>query len=1088
MRSPGPFRRRSVAAAGLLLSAMLAAPAGYAQSGALQEAWRHAWGLIEAGRAAEGEPVARSAVDLARREAGELSPEFERSISILAYALQAEGRYKDAEALFRRALEIREQVLGRDDPRTAPAVYSLAVLLRWEGRFPEAEPLFRRALALWEKGPEGAALANGLNGLGNVLQDEGRYKEAEPLQRRALSIREKVLGPDAADVAESLFNLGDLLEAQGRFAEAEACLRRSAAIREKTFGPRHPAVAASLSDLGIVLERMGRYADAEAVLRRSLEIDESLNLRSRDVAASLNNMAVLYELEGRLDDAERAYYRALSIQESVLGPEHPNVSATLGNIVILLEREGRYDEAEPIARRALDVDQRALGPNHPQTAVSVDNLAEVLEKQGELKEAEALMRRGLEIREKALGPEHMAVSVSLQGLARLLMKEGHFNDAEPLFQRVIEIRTKIVGANANDTATAVQDLAETYALEGRFGDAEGLYRRALAVKEKAIGQGNADVATALFDLAAVLTREDRDPEARTDMQRATAILAAQPFWGSDKATRARVREARPFYFGYAALASRLIKTGQPDSRELGDEAFAALQWMKASDTAAAVSHMAARFDARSDALASLLRKQQDAQAKLAAMRAAVLRSEGMGAERNEQAEAVLQAEVDALGQELQRLDAEVAAKFPAYAELANPRPISIAGAQRLLAPDEALIVAVSDKSGAVVSVATRTRATLRRVDLGAEALAALVKRLRGGLAAAGPVISAFPASAAYELYERLLAPVEDEFRQAKQIIFVGDGPLESLPLSVLLTDRPPVDATRDPAALRRLAWFSRRYAVTVLPSVSALKALREAAGPSKAPQPFLGVGDPLLKHHPPSGGGLEVAAVPRTRSAFRGDAADVNYLRSLPSLPETAVELEADARMLGAGPDSLLLRERATVTAVTHADLAGRRVVAFATHALLADDGDTAEPGLVLTPPAAPSAADDVLLRASVIATLKLDADLVVLSACNTAASDGTPGAEGFSGLTKAFLYAGARALVVSHWSVESDATVDLMGRFFAASAEPSVGRAEAMRRAMLGVLDDKDHREFAHPFYWAPFVVVGEGDRPAALAAAHPQ
>jgi CHAT domain-containing protein/Tfp pilus assembly protein PilF len=1074
-----PRWTRPFLAATLLLLALSVAPAAHAQSPALQEAWRRAWDFVQAGRPAQGEPIARSAVDLARREAGELSPQYERSITILAFALQSEGRYKEAEALFRRALDVREQVLGRDDPRTAPAVYNLAVLLRWEGRLPEAEPLFRRALALWQKGPEGAALADGLDGLANVLQDEGRYKEAEPLQRRALSIREKVFGADAPAVAESLFNLGDLLEAEGRFPEAEASLRRSAAIREKAFGANNPAVGASLSDLGIVLERMGRYADAEAVLRRSLEIDASLNPQGRDMAASLNNIAGLYALEGRLDDAERAYYRALSLEESLLGAEHPNVPATLGNIVILLEREGRYDEAEPIARRALQIDEKVLGPAHPQTATGVDNLADVLEHEGQLQKAEALMRRSLEIREKAFGAEHIAVSVSLQGLARLLVREKRFADAEPLFRQVIEIRVKTLGPNANDAATAAQDLAEDYAYEGRFSDADALYRQVLSVKEKALGPGNPDVAAGLFDLAGVLTREHKDPEARTDMRRATAILAAQPFWGSDKAARARVREARPFYFGYAALASRLIAAGAPDSRELGDEAFEALQWMKASDTAAAVSHMAARFDAGSDALAALLRQQQDAEAKLSAMRAAVLRSEGMGAERDAQAVSALRAQVDALGQELQRLDAAVAAQFPAYAELADPRPISVADAQALLAPDEALVVVVSDEAGAVVSVTTRTQGMLRHVDLGAEALGALVKRLRGGLAAAGPGIGEFPASAAYELYERLLAPVEDKFSNAKEIIFVGDGPLESLPLSVLLTDRPPVDATRDPATLRRLAWFSRRYAVTVLPSVSTLKALRAAARPSQASQPFLGVGDPLLKRHPPV-----KAAAADPGGVFR-DAAEADYLRSLPSLPETASELEAEARMLHAGPGALLLRENATVTAVTRADLSSRRVLAFATHALLADDGDTAEPGLVLTPPAAPSAEDDGLLRASVIATLKLDADLVVLSACNTAASDGTPGAEGFSGLAKAFLYAGARALVVSHWSVESDATVDLMGRFFAALTDRGVGRAEAMRRAMLGVLQDPDHPEFAHPFYWAPFVVVGEGGRPAATAAA---
>jgi CHAT domain-containing protein len=305
-----------------------------------------------------------------------------------------------------------------------------------------------------------------------------------------------------------------------------------------------------------------------------------------------------------------------------------------------------------------------------------------------------------------------------------------------------------------------------------------------------------------------------------------------------------------------------------------------------------------------------------------------------------------------------------------------------------------------------------------------------------------------------------------------------------------LTERPNADAIRDAAALRDLAWFSHRYAVTVLPSVSALKELRRSAPSSKASKPFLGVGDPLLKHHPPAGERVTSrfgAPGALVRGVFRGGEVDVEYLRSLPSLPETAGELEAEAEMLRATPDSLFLRERATVTAVTHADLVNRRIITFATHALLGGDSDFAEPGLVLTPPTVPSPEDDGLLRASAIAMLKLDADLVVLSACNTAASDGTPGAEGFSGLTKAFLYSGTRALVVSHWSVESEATVALMRHMFAAAGDRGVGRAEALRDAMMAVMEDQDHPEFAHPFYWAPFVVVGEGGLPAFQGGGDP-
>ena len=156
------------------------------------------------------------------------------------------------------------------------------------------------------------------------------------------------------------------------------------------------------------------------------------------------------------------------------------------------------------------------------------------------------------------------------------------------------------------------------------------------------------------------------------------------------------------------------------------------------------------------------------------------------------------------------------------------------------------------------------------------------------------------------------------------------------------------------------------------------------------------------------------------------------------------------------------------------------RIVHFATHGLLAGetaiiDKAGAEPALVLIPPAHVSADDDGLLTASEITTLKLNADWVVLSACNTAGAAGTSSAEALSGLARAFFYAGARALLVSHWEVYSEAAVKLTTRAFAEiAADPNVSRAEAMRRSMAAMIGSGGWD--AHPAYWAPFIVVGEG------------
>jgi CHAT domain-containing protein len=191
---------------------------------------------------------------------------------------------------------------------------------------------------------------------------------------------------------------------------------------------------------------------------------------------------------------------------------------------------------------------------------------------------------------------------------------------------------------------------------------------------------------------------------------------------------------------------------------------------------------------------------------------------------------------------------------------------------------------------------------------------------------------------------------------------------------------------------------------------------------------------------------------------------------------------------MGVPESEVHLAKTATEVSVKAASRSGKlasyKIIHFATHGLVAGDLETlaqkkGEPALVLTPPEAPEDTDDDgLLTASEVAELKLNADWVVLSACNTASGD-EQGAQALSGLARAFFYAGARALLVSHWPVYSDAAVRLTSVAFANMTQnASLGRAEAVRLAMMALLDDPSEPDNAHPSVWAPFAVIGEGTR----------
>jgi CHAT domain-containing protein len=181
--------------------------------------------------------------------------------------------------------------------------------------------------------------------------------------------------------------------------------------------------------------------------------------------------------------------------------------------------------------------------------------------------------------------------------------------------------------------------------------------------------------------------------------------------------------------------------------------------------------------------------------------------------------------------------------------------------------------------------------------------------------------------------------------------------------------------------------------------------------------------------------------------------------------------------MLGAPLSDLYPGADASETNVKRAPLADYRVVYFATHALVVGDVKClGEPALLVSLPKKPSDFDDGSLTAGEVAQLKLTADWVVLSACNTAAGE-KRSAEASSGLARAFFYAGARALLVSHWAVDSQAAARLTTAAFAnLRSDPEIGRSEALRRAMLAYLNDPSDPRNPYPAFWAPFFIAGEG------------
>ncbi len=1049
-------------------------------------------------RRAEAEPLLRKSLAIRKKAGG---PEAASAMATLANLLRDTGRRKEAEVLFRRALEALEKAHGPNSPLLTATLNGLAMCLHEERKLAEAEALYRRMIAIADAAPvayQGVG-TKGRHNLAAVLLEANRLDEAEKLLKQVLDLEEQTYGPDHPQLAESLNNLGILVRTRGRFAEAEKHLRRALAILEKGEPEREGFYVGTLSSIGKLLADSGKLEEAEPILRRAVHLAEKLyGPDQRETAQALNSLATLLFYTNRLSDAETLQRRALAIEEKQLGPDHVDVGETLLNLCSVLREADRAEEAEPLMRRALAVFEKALPPGHPRIAEGLRGLGAILADRKQYAEAEALQRRALSMSETALGPKRPQVAYDLNNLAVLLFEVG------------------------------------------RYPEAETMLRRAIPIWAAAYGDDHPDVAGAWGNLALSRAGQNDWQGALREMRHATAY-AITSVRRAARTSRRAARYAFEGRKGYLLLHAQMAYRAGRSDPHLREEAFGMAQRATASQAAAALAWSARRFALRQDRLGSLIREQRDLTAKQESVQRWLVEAWSAGKKgASEIAQKELARIAPRLKEIADQLSREFP-DYVAFANpepLSIERAQAILQPGEALVQFLTMSKAGALGDAAYAWAITREQVKWVELPISYQKMRDHVAALRCGLDLSGWIDPLrwperteeerkakraqakkrkrcleltdgtpspgkpprFDLVRSHELYQALFGDIEDLTRD-KELLIVPSGALTQLPFEVLVT-RAPEGADSPTEAYRAASWLGVQQAITILPSVSSLEVLRKRGGESKAARPFAGFGNPLLdgdgdgdpragaaREHqqcrPPSTerGGLR-AAKPAVLEAptgtfFNGTIADPEALRRQTPLPETADELCTVARSLGAGSDLWLgsrMTERALKTLSASRQLQDYRILHFATHGLVAGDLNGAEPSLMFTPPESPSEEDDGLLTASEAAQLELDADWVVMSACNTAAGD-SEDAEALAGLTRAFFYAGARSLLVSHWAVNSDAAVEITtGAFTAMKADAKIGRAEALRRSIAALIAKGGVA--AHPTIWAPFVLVGEGGR----------
>jgi len=717
--------------------------------------------------------------------------------------------------------------------------------------------------------------------------------------------------------------------------------------------------------------------------------------------------------------------------------------------------EESYDKAEPLYKRVLAIREKALGSDHIDVATLLYDLGWIYYKQGRFPEAEQLEKRALAIREKSLGPDHVDVASSLNDLAVVYDEQARYEEAEPLYKRALAIREKSLGANHIDVAWSANNLAYTYVNQGRYSEAEPLYKRSLAIREKSLDPDHPDISNSLNNLASLYDLQGRHEEGLPIVRRL-------------------MKEGKPDKFSvfpvlYNSELKHLIA-----EQEVFNQSYNILQSTSSSAAAEAINRLAQRYAVGTSELAELVRKQQDMSAEGEKLEKMLIAAASKPIKkRNQTVESQMRNRLEEIARDKKNLTEVLIKRFPEYIALSNPQPLTLLETQKLLADDEAVVaIDIGDKHS-YAWVITKSDRSWTELPTNMTLLDNQVQQLRQSLTFSAD--KAFDTVLAYKIYQEIFGPIASKIIGKKRLSVIANGALTSLPFGLLITTEPNNKAFKD------MDWLIRSHALVVIPSIYSLKTMRAQATSSSAVKPMIAFADPIFSRKAHLQARSERMAMRSLSQFYQGSRLDVRSLgEHLSQLPGTRNEVQAIAKSVGADPTDIKLGLDATVTTLKQTKLDQYRIVYFATHGLVAGDLKKfskvgAEPALVLTIPEKPTDQDNGLLQASEISELKLNADWVVLSACNTASSDGED-AEALSGLARAFLYAGARSLVVSHWDVSDEATKQLMSSLFKISAKnPQLSHGEALREATLELLDNSKTNDEAHPRMWAPFIVVGE-------------
>lgn len=882
-------------------------------------------------------------------------------------------------------------------------------------QFAAALQAYRGALAYWQQQNKTRQSGEVLSKIGETLLAKGDYQNAKQTLQQALQTRQKALGKDHVDLALTLDRLAETQRHLGELKAAETLYQQALELREKALGKDALALAYSLNDLALVYQQMDQIAKAEALFRRSLAIKEKhLGKEHPHLASSLNNLALLYNNQANYAKAEPLYQRALAIRTAQLAEDDPRLARSLNNLALLYMNLGKFAEAEPLYQRALAIREKALGPEHPDVAVSLHTLGLLQHKQEHFAEAEKLYQRALRIQRRALGDEHPQVGSLLNNLAALYRQQGKVEQADALYQHALAIRESRLGSQHSRVAHSLHNLALSYLRSQQPQAAEPLLLRALRINSQQEQYNPALHWLLLYQLSQ--TQQMQAHPAAAIFFAKQGLNALQTWRGDIQQLDKDLRESflKDKSHAYVELADLLL------AQTRLHEAQQILAMLKEEDYFDFIGRDAAtdlRFtqadytEQEQSWLAEYHRLQQSLLiAESKTGEAAVLR-EARAALRQWLGD-IQTSQTQRLSRIQTKLDVTLKKKLQTLDE-------AVAYVQYLSTPEHLHILLSTRQTQRAY------RQDLSSVELNRAALAFYEALLN---------LSEPPLSSAQTLYQHLLAPLAETLQKEHidTLLLSLDGLLHYLPFAALHDGE---------------HYLTERYRIVRYNSAARTE--------------------------------LKPTPVQNWRAVGLGLSKEIPGFAPLPTVPgELAGIIRAQDADGGILPGSIYLNQdfdRPRLGAALHEDYP---VMHIASHFVF-EPGTDEHSYLLL------GNGDKLSLR-SIRGELDFKTlDLLTLSACNTALGDGRDDIggreiEGFGALAQ---HQGARSVLASLWAVNDESTGQFMQQFYHHLLQPGQNKAQALQAAQQAFLqagqaakEQSAHYPYfyAHPYYWAAFVLMG--------------